>query len=278
MTMVQWGFILAGALLLLGGFRLIAAGLLVIGYALAFINGQIDVYALPFFVLLIGAAACISPRRRLPVQIAGHVVFVLLAAALFVHWVPGFHNPRVIDPTNFTPDAISYSMYLNLDKPLIAYWLVLVSPYLELSTPKSGWPKVALAAIVTILVCIGVAFLMRFMTWEPKWPASGWIWVVNNLLLVAFPEEALFRGYILAGLNRQFSRWPFGQWLAILIAAVLFGLAHFQSGGAMIVLATIAGIGYGAAYRWGGLQGSVMTHLALNLTHFSLFTYPALMR
>ncbi len=278
MTTVQWSLILAGALVLLGGFRFIALGLLFIGYVLAFINGEIDVYALPFLVLLIGAAAGISPQRQRAVRIAGHAVFVVLAAALFVHQVPGFHNLRVIDPTNFTPDAIPYSMYLNLDKPLVAYWIALASTSVELSKPKAEWPKVALAAIVTILVCIGVAFLMRFMTWEPKWPASGWIWVVNNLLLVAFPEEALFRGYIQAGLSRQFSRWPFGQSLAILIAAVLFGLAHFQSGGAMIMLATIAGIGYGAAYRWGGLQGSVMTHLVLNLTHFSLFTYPALMR
>ena len=99
------------------------------------------------------------------------------------------------------------------------------------------------------------------------------------MLLVAFPEEALFRGYVQANLDRLFSsRWPFGQWLAILIAAVLFGLAHFQGGGGLIVLAGIAGIGYGAAYRWGGLQGSVLTHFLLNLTHFSLFTYPALAR
>jgi membrane protease YdiL (CAAX protease family) len=278
MTTVQWAFILVGALFLLVGFRFTALGLLVTGYVLAFINGQIDVYALPFLVLLIGAAGCVSPQRQRAVQIAGHVVFVLLAAALFVHRVPGFHNPLVIDPTNFTPDAISYSMYLNLDKPLIAYWLVFASPYVELSKPKAGWLKVVLAAIVTILACIGVALLLRFITWEPKWPECGWIWAANNLLLVAFPEEALFRGYLQAGLDRLFSRWSFGQWLAILIAAVLFGLAHFQSGGAMIVLATIAGIGYGAAYRWGGLQGSVLTHFMLNLTHFTLFTYPALAR
>lgn len=276
MATVQWGFILVGALLLLGGFRVTAVGLLFIGYALAFINGQIDLYALPFLALLIGAAACVPPQRQRAVRIAGHAVFVLLAAALFVHRVPGFHNPRVIDPTNFTPDAIPYSMYLNLDKPLIAYWIALASTSVELSKPKAGWLKVALAAVVTVLVCIGVAFLLRFMTWEPKWPASGWIWAINNLLLVAFPEEALFRGYIQAGLDRLFSRWPFGQWLAIVIAALLFGLAHFQSGAAMIVLASIAGIGYGAAYRWGGLQGSVLTHFVLNLTHFSLFTYPAL--
>jgi len=279
MTIVQWGFILVGTLFLLGGLRLTAVGFLVIGYLLAFVTGEIDVYALPFLVLLIGAAASVSAQRYLAVRIGGHVVFVLLAVALFVHRVPGFHNPLVIDATNFTPDAIPFSMNLNLDKPLVAYWTVFASTSVELSRPKADWLKVALAAVVTITVCIGVAFLLRFMMWEPKWPTSGWIWAINNLLLVAFPEEALFRGYVQANLDRLFSsRWPFGQWLAILIAAVLFGLAHFQGGGGLIVLAGIAGIGYGAAYHWGGLQGSVLTHFVLNLTHFSLFTYPALAR
>jgi hypothetical protein len=286
MTIVQWGFILVGTLFLLGGLRLTAVGFLVIGYLLAFINGEIDIHALPFLVLLIGAAASVSPQRQLALRIGGHVVFVLLAAALFVHRVPGFHNPLVIDATNFTPDAIPFSMKLNLDKPLVAYWIVFASTSVELSRPKADRLKVTLAAVVTIMVCIGVAFLLRFMMWEPKWPTSGWIWAINNLLLVAFPEEALFRGYLQANLDRLFSRWPYrlfsrgpsGRWLAILIAAVLFGLAHFQGGGGLIVLAGIAGIGYGAAYRWGGLQGSVLTHFVLNLTHFSLFTYPALAR
>ena len=67
-----------------------------------------------------------------------------------------------------------------------------------------------------------------------------------------------------------------GSWLAILIAAVLFGPAHYRSGPAMIALAGIAGIGYGTAYRFAGLRGSMLAHFALNATHILLFTYPAL--
>jgi uncharacterized protein len=276
MTVLQWGFIFAGALLLFSGVRLAALGLLAIGYVLAFINGQIDLFALPVLVLLIAAAACISPQRPPWVQILGHVVFVILAARLFYNLLPGFHNQRVIGPTQFTPDAIPFSMYLNLDKPLAAYWLVLASPYLALSGPKEGWWKAASAAVLMIAICIVIALLTKFVIWEPKWPASGWLWALDNLLLVAFAEEAVFRGYLQEGLDRLMSRWPAGPWLAILIAAVLFGLAHYRSGGEMIVLASIAGVGYGAAYRWAGLRGSMLTHFALNATHFLLFTYPAL--
>ena len=40
------------------------------------------------------------------------------------------------------------------------------------------------------------------------------------------------------------------------------------------LLAGIAGVGYGLAYRYGGLQAAVVTHFGLNLLHFGLFTYP----
>jgi CAAX protease family protein len=278
MIVLQWGFIFAGALLLFGGVRLPALGLLAIGYVLAFINGQIALLALPVMVLLVAAAACISPKRPQWVQIVGHVLFVILAVGLFAHLLPGFHNQRVIGPIRFTADAIPFSMYLNLDKSLIAYWLVLASPYLALSRPKEGWGKAAIAAVLTIAVSIAIALLTRFVIWEPKWPEAGWLWALNNLLLVAFSEEALFRGYLQEGLDRLMSRWMVGPWLAILIAAILFGLSHFQSGGEMIVLAGIAGVGYGVAYRFAGLRGSMLTHFALNTTHFLLFTYPALAR
>ena len=40
--------------------------------------------------------------------------------------------------------------------------------------------------------------------------------------------------------------------------------------------ASIAGVGYGLAYRFGGLGAAVATHFGLNLLHFGLFTYPML--
>lgn len=44
----------------------------------------------------------------------------------------------------------------------------------------------------------------------------------------------------------------------------------------MVYLATLAGIGYGLAYRWGGVAAAVLCHFGLNLVHFTLFSYPML--
>ena len=42
--------------------------------------------------------------------------------------MPGFHNPLVIPRAPLSPDAVPFSMYLNLDKPLVAFWIILALP------------------------------------------------------------------------------------------------------------------------------------------------------
>ncbi|WZB75532.1 hypothetical protein WJ972_04015 [Achromobacter insuavis] len=69
----------------------------------------------------------VRPVMAPAARAAGHALFVILAVLLFLHWLPGFHNPLVIPRAALTPDAVPFSMYLNLDKPLVAFWVVLAA-------------------------------------------------------------------------------------------------------------------------------------------------------
>jgi membrane protease YdiL (CAAX protease family) len=100
----------------------------------------------------------------------------------------------------------------------------------------------------------------------------------NNLTVVALVEEALFRGYIQGGLSERLKNFPHGDKLALITAALLFGLMHTGLGPVWMILASLAGIGYGLAYRFGGLLAAICVHFMLNLVHFFLFTYPMLAR
>lgn len=110
--------------------------------------------------------------------------------------------------------------------------------------------------------------------WAPKWPDSGWLWLINNALLVTLAEEALFRGYVQERLTRAWRGRPWGATAALLVAALLFGLAHYAGGWQWMLLAGLAGVGYGMAYRHGGLAAAVLAHVGLNAAHYGLFTYP----
>jgi uncharacterized protein len=81
---------------------------------------------------------------------------------------------------------------------------------------------------------------------------------------VALPEELFFRGLTQNLLERHL-----GKTRALLLASVLFGLSHFNKGAAFnwryVLLATIAGIFYGRAWRaQRRLCSSSITHASVD--------------
>jgi membrane protease YdiL (CAAX protease family) len=279
MFVLSWiGIFLAAPATWLIERRAIGVALLVLGYGAALADGRLGGAALAALGALLVLAYAVLPPRPPGVRRAAHAVFIVLGVALILHWVPGFHNPRVIHAERFTADALPFSMYLNLDKPLVAFWLLLTFRWvrgpqnatLSLVAGIGGW-------LLTAGVCLGTALALRLVVWEPKWPADAWLFLLNNLLLVSLVEEAFFRGYLQGGMTRLFDGRPFGRTIALVVAAALFGLMHLPGGGWLwVVFGAVAGLGYGLAYRFGGLAAAVLAHFALNATHFLLFTYPML--
>lgn len=270
---------LALASLLLWWPRLRGAGLalLALAGAAGFALGQLDARALIALGLLALAGWMIAPARARAARIAGHALFVLVALALGFHIAPGFHNPLAVPPTRITADAIEFSMYLNLDKPLVGFWLLLVWGGVQRERAAGDWCRAALpAGLGAALLCLGIAYGLGLLAWAPKWPAWGTLWALNNLLLVTLAEEALFRGYLQEGLMRRWRERRWGDAAAIAVAAAAFGLVHWAGGWAWALLATVAGAGYGLAYRRGGLQAAMLAHFGLNLIHFTALSYPML--
>jgi len=252
-----------------------ALTLLGIGYCFALAYGQLSLPVVVTVGVLIMAGICVSHFQHWAVHTFGHVLFIALAVGLASHWLPGFFSTRVIAAVRFSPQAPPFSMYLNLDKPLIGFWLALACPWVFTATaPRRALLTPSLALPLTAAICLTTAVNMGLIGWMPKWPDQGAIWAINNLLLVTVTEELLFRGYIQGGLARLLRRVPGHSVLALIIASALFGLAHLGAGWQWMVLAGLAGIGYGIAYRLGGLPAAIITHFGLNLAHFSLFTYP----
>ncbi|MGB5828802.1 MAG: CPBP family intramembrane glutamic endopeptidase [Pseudomonas mandelii] len=251
--------------------------LLSLGYTLALTYGHLGWLAGISVALLLVAGFAVRQQKIPIARFLGHGVFIILAVALAMHWLPGFYNGRGIDPHRITDDAAPFTMYLNQDKPLIGFWLLLVCPWIvgRRSLPLSVYAT-ALALPLSAILALGGALLLGMISWAPKWPDQAGLWVLNNLLLVTLVEEALFRGYVQGGLSRHFKHLPYGENLALLLASLLFGVAHAGAGWQWVLLAGLAGVGYGLAYRFGGLGAAIATHFGLNLLHFALFTYPML--
>ena len=266
---------LAAAMLWPPATRRWALAPLAAAWAWALADGVVDPVALAWPALLALAAALVRGRGHSLGSAAGHALFLVLAALLFLHLLPGFHNPQVIAPAPLSPDAVPFGMYLNLDKPLVAFWVVLaLAPPMAAAGVRATLSAAVLAWAAAVLACLGAALAMGVVEWAPKWPASGWIWLINNALLVTLAEEALFRGYVQQRLSDWWRGHSWGAWTALAVSAALFGLAHYAGGWQWMLLAGLAGAAYGAAYHYGGLGAAVLAHLGLNAAHFGLFTYP----
>ncbi|HEY0945310.1 MAG TPA: CPBP family intramembrane glutamic endopeptidase [Opitutaceae bacterium] len=225
------------------------------------------------------AHAFARPRASRNQLLVTAAVILVLAAGLMAHRLPGFQNPRVISALRLSPDAIPYTLYLNYDKTLIGLFVLgwCHARIARLADWRSMLAATAPVAGGLIAVILVLSLAIGYVRPDPKFPAVTWLWLAVNLLFTCVAEEALFRGFIQAQLRRAWKPARWGRPLALVVAAVLFGLAHFAGGAVYVALATVAGLGYGWAYeRTQRIEASILTHFALNSAHFLGFTYPAL--
>ncbi|WP_438465494.1 lysostaphin resistance A-like protein [Marinomonas sp. PE14-40] len=200
-----------------------------------------------------------------------HVIVIVWALALALHLAPGFNNLQVLNQVQSGVNSSAYTLYLNLDKPLIFFALLLLVPNLLGRVKTMTQMQIrTLAALFSGVFLL--AFLLGLIQYELSLPNWWLVFAFSNLLLTCVAEEALFRGYIQNLLTRRFN-----PVIGVGIASALFGLAHFAGGPVFILVATLAGILYGLTYFWSGkLSYAVAVHFAFNLGHLTFFTYPLL--
>jgi uncharacterized protein len=116
-------------------------------------------------------------------------------------------------------------------------------------------------------MAIGLGLGLRFLHFHAYVPTIsrvvlGWVF---TFFFIAVPEELFFRGWVQNLLERRIGR----HW-ALLTTAVLFGLSHFNKRAVhfnwrYVVLAALAGIFYGRAWRQERRVGaSAITHASVD--------------
>lgn len=269
--MITWLF-LALSLFLLSFNRTLSLITLATTACSAWLTGVITWQVLPVIFSIILLAIAYSRYKTQPLLRAIIILaLIMIIGGLTFHLFPGFHNLRYFSHSMIGAKSAPFSFYFNADKALIPFILLIFIPTLFVSRPlkianKYQW----VLLVITIPALLFLAVKLGGLAIEPHFPKWLPTFVLVNLFFVSLAEEALFRGMIQQTLSRVLP-----PYIALIIAAIIFGLAHFTGGILLIIFASLAGVIYGLAWMWSGrLWVATIFHFALNLTHLLFFTYP----
>ena len=216
-----------------------------------------------YLLLPIAVATLLALAAKLDPQQSGHVLdfLVLFSLGLAV-------DLRWFEPA--WPRGLAFmNKLLLLDAGLYGFMAVrgLTGVGFDLKLRLNDW-RIGLREwffYAPIAVALGLA--LGFLHWHrnidrPWMIPLSWLF---TFFLIALPEEIYFRGWMQNLLERRL-----GRTASLLITAVIFGLSHFNKRTAFfnwryVLLAAIAGVFYGRAWRAKRRIGaSTITHATVD--------------
>lgn len=215
-------------------------------------------------------------NRRINTVITALVIISCIALA--AHLLPGFNNLQVLNNVEKSINSMPFTLYVNFDKPMILFVLLMLSPALLISqkpiTLFKAHNSLRLSALVVLvfILLFSLAILLSLIKYDPQLPSWWWLFALNNLLLTCFIEEVFFRGFIQQKLTRLINPLT-----GLILTSLLFGIAHFSGGFNFVLVATLAGFLFGLVYlNTGKIWYAILLHFCFNMVHLALFTYPLL--
>jgi uncharacterized protein len=220
-----------------------------------------------------------SPNRPVWQTLAG-LAFFLYALAMSLALLPGFNRVALVAPVVLSAGATPYSIGVGFPKVTTGIVILgLINPLLVHSWRELG--RVLARALpvyaITAIVGMAVVVFMGYSSFAPKWTMLFLLFAPINLFFTCMSEEAFFRSFVQHELSQVGSNRKRAAAVALAVAAILFGAAHFGGGLNYVIAAAVAGLGYGWAFmRDTRTEAAMFVHFAVNATHFLLFVYPRL--
>jgi uncharacterized protein len=167
------------------------------------------------------------------------------------------------------PHLAVFNKMLLLDADIYGFLVIRqldgVGFNLRLKLRDAGFGFRELLVYTPIALVLGLA--LGFLHLHPQWPrppqAAGAFFF--TFFFIAVPEELFFRGWLQNLLERRIGRYP-----ALFLTAALFGLSHFNKRAIhfnwrYVLLAALAGIFYGRAWRQERRVGAAaITHASVD--------------
>jgi uncharacterized protein len=264
--------------------RTVWVGALIAAIVAGYLTGALQGFAalwianLAIFALIYQRVrASTSPNKPVWQTLAG-LAFFLYALAMSLALLPGFNRVELVAPVVLSAGATPHSIGVGFPKVTTGILILgLINPLLVHSWRELGRVLARALPIYALTAVVGMAVVvfMGYSSFAPKWTTLFLLFAPINLFFTCLSEEAFFRGFVQRELSQVGSNRKLAAGVALVVAAILFGAAHFGGGLNYVIAAAIAGLGYGWAFmRDTRIEAAMFVHFAVNATHFLLFVYP----
>ena len=245
--------------------RLLAPALLCVPYAI--VSSSYGQFRWSWFVLylllpvginlLLYRASLADPEQRGDWR--DFLILAILGLAVDLRWFePAWQTHLAVFNKMLLLDAGIYGFLVIRKLQHVGFDL-----RLRLADLRIGARELAFYAPIAIALGLALGFL-HFHAYIPSVSRVSLAWLFT-FFFIAVPEELFFRGWIQNLLERRIGpRWALG------VTAVLFGLSHFNKRAVhfnwrYVLLASLAGIFYGRAWRQQHRVGaSAITHASVD--------------
>ncbi len=223
------------------------------------------------------ARARATSRGGRALQLAAGVAFFVFAPALALPKLPGFVRIELVPAQVLSEGAVPYALAIGFPKVVVGILILgLINPSL---VSASGLGRVLVNALpvflVTTVLVVACALALGYTRFDAHWHELFIPWAVVNLFSTCLGEEAFFRGFVQRELGTAGPNRALWGGLALIVAAVMFGLVHYGGGVNYIIAGVVAGLGYGLAFlRTQRIEAAMLVHFGVNAVHFLLFVYP----
>ena len=227
------------------------------------------------------------------------VATLLILSAALTGFVAGNIDQLKKDPMQFLAgilqgDHLWMMVLLEFIVSVVTVWifrtLIDRRSLASLGLSPSGYGQELLTGLFTGPALLGLLALLLMFTGHLQWvditpDASALFISLGMVVLIAFSEELVFRGYVLSNLLESFSN----RWVALLLSALCFAIFHFTGPGInslAFVNLFLAGILLGINFIYTrNLWFSICLHLSWNFfqgpllgSHVSGLSMPTLLQ
>ncbi|WP_444994051.1 CPBP family intramembrane glutamic endopeptidase [Aliikangiella sp. IMCC44359] len=245
-----------------------------------FAVGFLKIIAVISLIVLFASIMLANSAQSKILRSFAYVAAVLIFLSLGLHVIPDFQNQLIVKQVAIKSLSQPFSMYINFDKSLagVIVFLVLIK---KSPIPLSSelFIKAVLISLAMVGIALGTALSLDIVDVNLDYLLGApflIIFIVNQIMIVCLAEEVFFRGMIQEKLYSIFDQEKrYYYIIPVSVTAIIFGIVHLAGGVYYMLVAMIAGLGYGLVYQLTRrVEFSIACHFLLNIIHLGFLSYP----